>query len=326
MNRFLLLFTVLAFISNIAIAQSITQQDVIPEEEYISLDAFQAGVIVVENTSEITDDDFNGTLDLSFIDTTGNSFAFHHEGLITKNGDQIFWSRAQEIFLNEYYFTYGETELILDSVMSDNEFLQEPVWEFFDPGQVIIEYPLEAGSVLENEVYPDGVYDYTDTLIYLGVLDEYISPFGTKEGLSVFRQASSDQPSALVSSYLLYDLSLPTGMIYNVAQIDIYEADGMYNFLFQEWDFRNINLETNIDEMIIASEIELYPNPTSDFLNIRSNGNQHIEIYDSRGRNVDRIYCDSFIQTYDVGSLEPGLYLLRGEQGTTQRFIITPGQ
>lgn len=323
MKNFLLLL-IISLIGNTAIAQSITQEDVIPEQEYLSFEAHQAGIIVVQDTEEITDDWFSGTLDLSYMDSTGYSFDLHHQALITKNGDQLFYSRNQVGFnLREYYHSFDESSLRLDSIRIENDFLPEPTWTDHSPGEKIFEYPIGPGNVMVEDVFTDGEYDYTKTITYLGILENYVSPYGTKQNLAVIKQSFSGPLSLVHASYVLYELGIEVGMILKTAQIDVHENDGSFTTFFQEWDFRNIDFGTGIPEITSASNIEVYPNPTSDLLNIRSSGNQHFEIYDSRGRWVDRFYSSSSSPAYDVSHLHQGLYILKSETGNTQRFMVT---
>lgn len=61
-------------------------------------------------------------------------------------------------------------------------------------------------------------------------------------------------------------------------------------------------------ETVLSSAIGMYPNPTSDYINLKSNSKiTNAEIYDTAGRKMDTKLIDNKI---DVRSLSPGVYTL----------------
>ncbi|MBO7469877.1 MAG: T9SS type A sorting domain-containing protein, partial [Bacteroidales bacterium] len=74
---------------------------------------------------------------------------------------------------------------------------------------------------------------------------------------------------------------------------------------------------TGISE-IQNSNIQIYPNPTSDFIFIENIGTQPVSIYSLDGRLVKTVEAANVI---DVRDLEEGMYLINID-GTTTKLVI----
>ncbi|WP_431137253.1 T9SS type A sorting domain-containing protein [Psychroserpens mesophilus] len=92
--------------------------------------------------------------------------------------------------------------------------------------------------------------------------------------------------------------------------------------LYEALDRSTLSLNENI---IASNSIKLFPNPTSNILNIKSSNFSNIksiQIIDLNGRTVLRV--DEDFNTIDASSLQSGLYLLNVETSEgyiTKRFI-----
>jgi len=79
------------------------------------------------------------------------------------------------------------------------------------------------------------------------------------------------------------------------------------------------------DEIDFNSQISVFPNPASDFIQIQNESNIRIELYNLNGKQVISIQTKSD-ETIDVSQLVPGTYLLRIESletdGITSKKIL----
>ena len=71
-----------------------------------------------------------------------------------------------------------------------------------------------------------------------------------------------------------------------------------------------------LEDKVGKSEIKIYPNPTNDIINIEVTNGKYdskgiIGIYDSEGRVIEEIKGLRTMNTLNIGSRAPGLYLLR---------------
>ena len=81
---------------------------------------------------------------------------------------------------------------------------------------------------------------------------------------------------------------------------------------------------TGLGQAITDSELLVFPNPSSDYLNINRKGKKiQIEIFDFSGKRM--LYeADYYTNTIFIGHLEPGVYILKivsGKEISTTRFL-----
>lgn len=75
--------------------------------------------------------------------------------------------------------------------------------------------------------------------------------------------------------------------------------------------FGNNEIPEVVDEPA-ASDIQVYPNPTTSVVNVEASGLQHVELYDNDGRTLaDYKASDDSRITFDVFGLSTGVYYLR---------------
>ena len=82
----------------------------------------------------------------------------------------------------------------------------------------------------------------------------------------------------------------------------------------------DVGIKSN-DLKYLADNIEIYPNPTSDFLHFNANVSK-VQIFDIAGRKTGAVEVVNNIA--DVRSLEKGVYIVRFETAKgsqTQKFI-----
>ena len=84
----------------------------------------------------------------------------------------------------------------------------------------------------------------------------------------------------------------------------------------------NLNINSNLNP-----QINLYPNPASNEINIDMLGNKfnQIKIYDAMGKLIDVINCyDKGLMTIDVSNYNQGMYVaeLIGESNTQLKFTV----
>ncbi|MCF8298034.1 MAG: T9SS type A sorting domain-containing protein [Saprospiraceae bacterium] len=78
----------------------------------------------------------------------------------------------------------------------------------------------------------------------------------------------------------------------------------------------------NVNENIISdSKINIYPNPTTDYLNIESNTASIITLYNIIGEEIISLNSNNF-EKIDVSELNSGIYLLKIEDLTDKSVIL----
>ena len=74
-----------------------------------------------------------------------------------------------------------------------------------------------------------------------------------------------------------------------------------------------------------AEEVNVYPNPTSNFVTVQANGMNHITVLNPLGQMVYDANVDGDIQKLDMSQYEAGVYMVRvaTENGTSvQRVVV----
>ena len=124
-------------------------------------------------------------------------------------------------------------------------------------------------------------------------------------------------------NYHAYDQLLATG--------DVVGSDGKTDIvMLSDWGqiliFANAGTTTEVTEPKSDSKITIYPNPSTDYINLSLNqpGEYSVFISDLSGRIVlDKIYSGQQF-TIDVKSFHPGMYSLRilGKESFSKKFIV----
>jgi hypothetical protein len=81
---------------------------------------------------------------------------------------------------------------------------------------------------------------------------------------------------------------------------------------------------TEIIELRNTEQIQLYPIPADNYINIKTNGPCIVAIYNTMGVKVRELNLkDSTVYTINVEDLSPGLYMIKIENKTgAQKFLI----
>lgn len=85
-----------------------------------------------------------------------------------------------------------------------------------------------------------------------------------------------------------------------------------------------INRGTGV-ENIVAGEINVYPNPASDVINVANAEGAQISVFDMNGRMVANVESASANQTIDASVLAKGMYIVRiadGQNVTTKKVSV----
>lgn len=107
-----------------------------------------------------------------------------------------------------------------------------------------------------------------------------------------------------------------------------YQGEGdyctvFYNFSLNwltEGEDNVVSLPEMEDEDIIKGEIEIYPNPTSDFLNVKTEDLTLINIYNLNGQLIQSYSNDDDVMIVDVSDLENGVYIIEGVADENRRI------
>lgn len=109
---------------------------------------------------------------------------------------------------------------------------------------------------------------------------------------------------------------------------ETYQGEGdyctvFYNFSLNwltEGEDNVVNLPEMEDAEIIRGEIEIYPNPTSDFLNVKTEDLTLINIYNVNGQLIQSYSNDDDVMIVDVSDLENGVYIIEGVADENRRI------
>ena len=107
-----------------------------------------------------------------------------------------------------------------------------------------------------------------------------------------------------------------------------YQGEGdyctvFYNFSLNwlaEGEDNVVSLQEIEDADIIKGEIEIYPNPTSDFLNVKTEDLTLINIYNVNGQLIQSYNSDDDVMIVDVSDLENGIYVIEGVADENRRI------
>lgn len=189
----------------------------------------------------------------------------------------------------------------------------------------------------QNKVYISGIYESsvdfnpdTGTFImnsFQNTRDIFIAEFDTNGTFnwskSIGGSGLDDSRSIICTDNNLY----VTGLFENTVDFDFNSSQVLRtSFGVTDGFILNVNLNniTSLNEKgknQLESKLYLYPNPSTDFLNIKGNLSQidSFEIYDLKGKQVSKIYYDSKI---DISSLPAGIFLLNSvyKDGSVHSF------
>ena len=173
--------------------------------------------------------------------------------------------------------------------------------------------------------YGDGVFDRCSSVRTLNIgSDVTIIPrnaFKYLKNLDTITVAAQIPPE-ITSSTFDSDLSLNTPVIVPCGTVEIYEdADFWYNFrrIQQSPDCGGTDI---LDDYL--SELSIFPNPTTNILNITSSENiSEIEIVNTLGQVVMQMDVNDDNAVCDVNGLTAGVYIVRihGTGICQQKFI-----
>lgn len=104
---------------------------------------------------------------------------------------------------------------------------------------------------------------------------------------------------------------------HNNSQYDISYFDEIIQF------FKGNGTTTNVDDHQDIGSLKLYPNPTSGQCHIEVSESTSVEIIDLQGRIVAKQHLDQGSNLLDLSHLTPGMYLLKTENATKQKLLLT---
>jgi hypothetical protein len=159
----------------------------------------------------------------------------------------------------------------------------------------------DVGGGTDNEIYALSVFN--DEL-YAGGVFEYAGGVHTGN-LAKWNGTNWSQVTPSIISPAVFDIQFYNDEIY---------IGGGFRFI----DSIPVNyiakyaLHTGIEDLQLNSQLSVYPNPSTNKLNIEiHSGNiQKISIYDLAGKMIKTISCQSSKQEIDISMLSPGLYFL----------------
>ena len=136
-----------------------------------------------------------------------------------------------------------------------------------------------------------------------------------------------DKDGEEIGIYGLESMNFPLidSVLYGVQETDI--SDGRYPDGSENWKsliyptpgYTNAS-GMSVDEQPIAARLQFYPNPT---------GGKWVYLHDGCNIRICSLSGKIFLSTgftdkIDISGLEPGMYILKDEQGRTGKLVITP--
>jgi hypothetical protein len=68
-------------------------------------------------------------------------------------------------------------------------------------------------------------------------------------------------------------------------------------------------------------EINIFPNPTTDYVTVEAEGLQQVEILDITGKTLGRILAKGHSVRIDVSDLKAGVYFISAKTRSTSSFV-----
>jgi plastocyanin len=164
--------------------------------------------------------------------------------------------------------------------------------------------------------YAVGIYTISDTTVEVGDVVEFVSSlssvaFDVKiDGVNVY-----STPGTLSMGDVIYTHTFDAGM---VGTMDIHVLVGIQPYFFQNIHFTVVFPSTSGVEDLSDVTFSVFPNPTSDFLNISTSNNiESVKVFDMNGRLV----LLDFKAKVDVSSLENGVYTVLVNDDQKFQFV-----
>ena len=161
-----------------------------------------------------------------------------------------------------------------------------------------------------------GTYTVADTTVQVGDVVEFVNGYTTSQfyvEVDGNPQAGYDPTPSHIVGNLIYSYTFQSG---DVGTMDIL-VESNSSFRFQYVHFTVVNTTVGIQESENIT-FSVYPNPTTDFLNISGNNVESVKIFDMNGRLV---LSDTFTSKVDVSTLVNGYYTLFVNDTKPIRFI-----
>ena len=164
-----------------------------------------------------------------------------------------------------------------------------------------------------------GTYTVADTTVEVGDVVEFVNGYTTSQWNveidGVSQPGYNPTPSTYSVGQTIYSYTFQSG---DVGNMDILVYSGSSQFRFQYVGFTVVEPSTTGVFENQDIKFSVYPNPTTDFLNISGDNVESVKIFDMNGRLV---LSDTFTSKVDVSSLVNGYYTLFVNDTKPIRFI-----
>jgi hypothetical protein len=169
--------------------------------------------------------------------------------------------------------------------------------------------------------YQIGTYTISDTTVEVGDVVEFVNSFSNVmfdvniDGVGVYSTPGTLSMGSVIYTYTFSVLDIDGG-------VDIYVGPGTQPNYFQNIHFTVVNPSTTGFEDLSDVTFTVFPNPTSDFLNITTSDNiESVKVFDMNGRLVlSNTYNTSNVKL-DVMSLTNGYYTVLVNDVKPIKFI-----
>jgi hypothetical protein len=194
-----------------------------------------------------------------------------------------------------------------DTSMTQNWTITTTVVPAMNSGTDILAYsfPQQTGAATINTIN-----HIVNVQVTMGTnLDSLLASFTLSPGASAKVNGTAQQSGVTVN-----DFTYPV----------IYEIKAEDSTL-QNWIVMVSN-NSSVEENLFQSSISIFPNPTKGLLNITCNRYADMRVYDYAGKLVLSSTLNSVTNTFDLGSLDNGTYilnLLAGKKEVSSKIIIS---
>lgn len=193
---------------------------------------------------------------------------------------------------------------------------------------------LQLENIQEPSGYPSisntDISDMTEPLskkkVYLNLNDIFSYPYNPKLKYSAF---STDTNIVFTDVKKSDSLKLELNNLgtcgISITATDTYGNKKNTAFNIEVVSLQNGENNTNSD---FGRQFTLYPNPTSNYINIQqlrsTSSNVSIELYNNLGQKIDNIYSGTYVKTikYDCTNLDNGIYFVRIKTDSNKCYTL----
>lgn len=163
-----------------------------------------------------------------------------------------------------------------------------------------------------------GQYTVADTVVQVGDVVQFVNSYSGAQWVVEFNSnpvPGYSPTSTVLVNQVIYQYTFQLG---DVNGVDILARKINNMYIFEYVHFTVVDPATASVNELSDSKFTVYPNPTTDFLNVSGDNVESVKVFDMNGRMV----LSETSNKVDVSALQPGVYtvLVNGEE--RQRVVV----